>query len=105
MVWEQLRRQIWRYVIVGSAIVLDSALAESLLLGGSWDLVSTVTSTLIGAISKYKYSFLIYNLSYKSHEPLSKSSSPKAVSAPKPLWKREVEGLLGYLNLPKPTFL
>ena len=33
-------------------------------LGGSWDLVSKVISTLIGVISTYKYSYLIYNLTY-----------------------------------------
>ena len=32
--------------------------------GGSWDLVSTVMSTLIGVRSKCKYSYLIYNPSY-----------------------------------------
>ena len=30
-------------------------------LGGSWDLVSKVISTLIGAISNYKYSYHNYN--------------------------------------------
>ena len=30
-------------------------------LGGSWDLVSTVISTLIGVISTYKCSYLNYN--------------------------------------------
>ena len=30
-------------------------------LGGSWDLVSKVISTLIGVISNYKYSYLSYN--------------------------------------------
>ena len=34
------------------------------LLGGSWDLVSKVISTLIGVISNYKYSYLIYNPTY-----------------------------------------
>ena len=33
-------------------------------LGGSWDLVSKVISTLIGVISKYKYSYPNYNPSY-----------------------------------------
>ena len=33
-------------------------------LGGSWDLVSKVIRTLIGVISTYKYSYLIYNPSY-----------------------------------------
>ena len=31
------------------------------LLGGSWDLVSTVISTLSGVISSYKFSYLNYN--------------------------------------------
>ena len=34
------------------------------LLGGSWDLVSKVISTLIGVISNYKYSYLVYNPIY-----------------------------------------
>ena len=34
------------------------------LLGGSWDLVSKVISTLIGVISSYKYSYHNYNPSY-----------------------------------------
>ena len=34
------------------------------LLGGSWDLVSKVISTLSGVISNYKYSYLNYNPSY-----------------------------------------
>ena len=34
------------------------------LLGSSWDLVSTVVSTLNLVISNYKYSYLIYNPSY-----------------------------------------
>ena len=35
-----------------------------LTLGGSWDLVSTVITTLIGVIRSYNYSYLIYNPSY-----------------------------------------
>ena len=35
--------------------------SESGLLGGSWDVVSTVISTLIGVISNHKYSYLIYS--------------------------------------------
>ena len=35
-----------------------------LLLGGSWDLVSTVISTLIGVISTYKGSYFNYNPSH-----------------------------------------
>ena len=41
-------------------------------LGGSWDLVSMVISTLTGLISNYKYSYLNNNLVTKSHDPLSK---------------------------------
>ena len=33
------------------------------------DLVSKVISPLIGVISNYKYSYLIYNLVTKSHDP------------------------------------
>ena len=48
-------------VYVGpSGLVLE---AESLL-GGSWDLVSTAISTLIGVIGTYKCSYLNYNPSY-----------------------------------------
>ena len=43
-------------------------------LGGSWDLVSTVISTLIGVISTYKCSYLNYNPITKSHEPVSVAS-------------------------------
>ena len=35
-----------------------------ILLGGSWDLVSKVISTLIGVISSYKYSYHNHNPSY-----------------------------------------
>ena len=35
-------------------------------LGGSWDLVSKVISKLVGAISKYKYTCLLYNSCYYS---------------------------------------
>ena len=41
------------------------------LLGGSWNLVSKVISTLIGVISNCKYSYLMYSLSYQSHDPTS----------------------------------
>ena len=34
------------------------------ILGGSWDLVSEVISTLIGVRSSYKYSYPHYNPSY-----------------------------------------
>ena len=37
---------------------------SQLVLGGSWDLVNKVISTLSGVISNYKYSYLNYNSSY-----------------------------------------
>ena len=37
---------------------------EGVLLGGSWDFVNRVISTLIGLTSNYNYSYLIYNPSY-----------------------------------------
>ena len=37
---------------------------DARLLGGSWDLVSMVISTLTGVISSYKYSYLNYNPRY-----------------------------------------
>ena len=40
------------------------------LLGGSWDLVSIVTSTLAGAIITHEYSYLNSIPSKKSHEAL-----------------------------------
>ena len=47
------------------ATKVESVLLPSpFLLGGSWDLVSTVISTLTGVITSYKYSYLIYNHSY-----------------------------------------
>ena len=39
-------------------------IADRDLLGGSWDLVSMVISTLSGVISNYKYSYLNYNRTY-----------------------------------------
>ena len=42
----------------------DPAIQGTILLGGSWDLVSNVISTLIGVISSYKYSYLTYKPSY-----------------------------------------
>ena len=51
------------------------------ILGGSWDLVSTVISTLSGVISNYKYSYLnIIALVTKSHDPLSKDSMKSRAS-------------------------
>ena len=50
---------------IQNSIVLDSLDPETLtILGGSWDLVSKVISTLIGVISSYKYSYHSYNPSY-----------------------------------------
>ena len=46
-------------------------------LGGSWDLVSKVISTLIGLIVTYNYSYLICSPNFsKSHDPLSRSHVP-----------------------------
>ena len=39
-------------------------LVTTSVLGGSWDLVSMVISTLSADISSYKYSYLNYNPSY-----------------------------------------
>ena len=41
----------------------SSSSLESVL-GGSWDLVSKVISTLSGIISSYEYSYLNYNPNY-----------------------------------------
>ena len=49
----------WFYKVLGVERFRDLVL-----LGGSWDLVSTVISTLSGLISNYKYSYLNYNPSY-----------------------------------------
>ena len=54
---------------VGSKILrqlraFDWRVQDLRVLGGSWDLVSTVISTLSGVISNYKYSYLNYNPSY-----------------------------------------
>ena len=35
-----------------------------IILGGSWDLVSRVISTVLGVLSNYNYSYLTYNPSY-----------------------------------------
>ena len=52
----------------------------NIVLGGSWDLVSTVISTLTGVRTNYKYSYLVYNHSYyKSREPLSTSAAPASL--------------------------
>ena len=45
------------------ALVLGQGL-RCILLGGSWDLVSRVISTLTGVISSYKYSYHNSNPSY-----------------------------------------
>ena len=57
--------------------LLQTECTETSLLGGSWDLVSKVISTLIGVISIVT---LIITLVAKSHDPLSKS----IVLSPKP---------------------
>ena len=51
------------------------------ILGGSWDLVSKVISTLSGVISNYKYGYLIYNPVTKSHDPPRKKPSRTASTA------------------------
>ena len=48
---------------VADIVVTKSEKAKRVL-GGSWDLVSKVISTLRGVISNYKYSYLSYNPSY-----------------------------------------
>ena len=45
--------------------IIQAIVHRFVLLGGSWDLVSTVISTLSGVISNYKYSYLNYNPSYQ----------------------------------------
>ena len=45
------------------ALVLGQGL-RCILLGGSWDLVSRVISTLTGVVSSYKYSYHNSNPSY-----------------------------------------
>ena len=45
-------------------VIFRTLLHNGRVLGGSWDLVSKVISPLIGVISNYKYSYLIYNPSY-----------------------------------------
>ena len=59
---QRMRRQL------EEAAQRERALREQVrretVLGGSWDLVSTVISTLSGVISNYKYSYLNYNPIY-----------------------------------------
>ena len=43
---------------------MDATIIPEGILGGSWDLLSRVISTLTGVTSNYKYSYLIYNPSY-----------------------------------------
>ena len=71
-------------------------------LGGSWDLVSKVISTLIGVISIVA---LIITLVTKSHDPLSMRDLrvPRLRSKVAP--KKEHLRFRVYLNLTKPTFL
>ena len=49
---------------MGTCSLRRSELQVWTLLGGSWDLVNTVISTLSGVISSYKYNYLNYNSSY-----------------------------------------
>ena len=48
----------------GRIIIVSTTTHIELLLGGSGDLVSTVLSTLTGAIASYKCSSFFYNPSY-----------------------------------------
>ena len=47
-----------------AVVVLQVMVVVSGVLGGSWDLVSTVIGTLTGVITNYNYSYLVYNHSY-----------------------------------------
>ena len=54
---------------MGCSFLLGPFIKDCSLLGGSWDLGSTVVSTLTGAISNYKYSYFIHRpIVTKSHE-------------------------------------
>ena len=50
--WQNSRHRRWYLGLQGRV------------LGGSWDLVSSVISTLIGGISSYNCSYLTYNPNY-----------------------------------------
>ena len=52
------------YTGLSQPSVLSRTYSRLSALGGSGDLVSKVTSTLVGVISNYKYSSLSYNPSY-----------------------------------------
>ena len=49
-------KRVWALGFMGSCM------DPSEVLGGSWDLASKVISPLVGVISNYKYSYLVYNL-------------------------------------------
>ena len=56
----------------GGEVGFRAQFEVSSLLGGSWDLVSMVISTLRGVISNYKYTYLLKTLVTKSHDNLSR---------------------------------
>ena len=60
-----------KYVFASKAIELHERI-----LGGTWDLVSRVISTLIGVVTRYNYSYLTYSPITKSHDPLSNQGHP-----------------------------
>ena len=60
----------WRKCVTGVGIWLPLGNPPHVLLGGSWDLVIKVISTLIGVISIVT---LTITLVTKSHDPLSRS--------------------------------
>ena len=62
--WGPILRPLKRLRVLGSAGLSGFGSCSNGVLGGSWDLVSTVISTLSGVISSYKYSYLNYNPSY-----------------------------------------
>ena len=56
---------IWALIITSLRVPYHGSISAMWgVLGGSWDLVSTVISTLSGVTSNYKYSYLNYNPSY-----------------------------------------
>ena len=66
LVWEPAKDRAgpWPPGGVARAARLLCCPSGNIILGGSWDLVSRVISTLIGVISNYNYSYLTYNPSY-----------------------------------------
>ena len=59
-----LKFGVWEYWLDLKVCDEGPLISFILILGGSRDLVSEVISTLIGVISNYKCSYLIYNPSY-----------------------------------------